>query len=71
MCKRKYQISAPTTRSNEAHYRIECEFVMELELFRLVEDAVAVGWDELQVALAITSLCDRYIYGPEVLPPTQ
>ena len=64
-------ISAPTRSPDNASYKVECEFTMEPELVRLVGDAVEAGWDELVVAFAITSLCERYIYGPDEQPIPQ
>lgn len=68
---KKYLISAPTKSPDNACYKVECEFTMEPELVRLVGDAVEAGWDELVVAFAITSLCERYIYGPDEQPLVQ
>ena len=66
--KRKPRISAPRRSPDNASYKVECEFTMEPELVRRVAEAVEAGWEELVVAFAITSLCERYIYGPDEQP---
>lgn len=71
MSVKKFQIGAPTQLHGAVGYKRECEFVIEPLLAQLVKDAVSSGWDELEVAFAVLSLCDHYIYGADEHPSHQ
>lgn len=71
MLVKKFQIGAPTRPPGTVGYQRECEFVIEPLLAQLVKDAVSSAWDELEVAFAVLSLCDDYIYGTDEHPTHQ
>jgi len=58
-------INPPSKQLGEEGYAVECEFALEPSFMRLVSEAKKAGWDELQIAFSLISLCDSIIYGSE------
>ncbi|HHV68566.1 hypothetical protein L614_004200000100 [Ochrobactrum sp. J50] len=57
------KINPPTKRVDETGYATECQFALHTAFNHLLDQAKKAGWDELQVALSLVSLCDTVIYG--------
>lgn len=57
---RTARINAPTNDVLDADYSAECRFAIEPSLTKMIELAVAAGWDRQQVALAAMFLAAEY-----------
>ncbi|AIK41038.1 hypothetical protein [Brucella anthropi] len=56
-------INPPSKLISAEGDEIECKFALEPSFVCLVSEAKNAGWDELQVAFSLISLCDSIIYG--------
>lgn len=49
---KRVRINAPTKLPTDADYALECRFCLEPSLTKMIELAVAAGWDRKHVAFA-------------------
>ena len=68
---KRVRINAPTRSVVDADYAAECRFAIEPSFIKLIELAVAVGWDRQQVAFAAMYLAAETAKAGETPQPVQ
>lgn len=68
---KRVRINVPTKSPDDINYAAECRFAIEPSFTKMIELAVAAGWDREQVAFATMYLAAETAKGQESLQTVQ